>query len=480
VARHWLLGWVMLGMVVSACGGGDGDAPAAEPPPDATAAADEPPPDATAAADEPAAGESPEGDDASSDQAADDEGGFTPLAPGEGVTVSPAGTEVTSDDGRLELSFPAGAVADETVVAVTALVPGDRPGVLDGLDPAAVVYQLEPSGLTFDQPVPFVLTMDLATTDDGLIAPPVAILVGDDGDAEVAAFDAEIDPIAGTAVLTGAVEHFSMIVGQDGALAVGLEQVSPKDRKLATPWPAEVEVRNNGVPIAGVNLGLIVNAVDFGGGGPVEVDGSASHPGFALAAGASQKLGPPAPRWQCGDIGKGEYRVVVRAELGITLFSTVTFGSVGDNPINATTRSIVEKLTPDGRTTYSVSVKAAVNCELPQFNASGGGENLSVSGQVDITGPFTLQGAIVGGTVTLNFTPTDTGSIVDAATKQISSSGTFTYSGGGDSAMISGSGTYTISGAIGQPLSLAHHAGGCANPGECKDTEGDIVLTPVA
>ncbi|MDH5522141.1 MAG: hypothetical protein OEZ14_16595, partial [Acidimicrobiia bacterium] len=63
--------------------------------------------------------------------------------------------------------------------------------------------------------------------------------------------------------------------------------------------------------------------------------------------------------------------------------------------------------------------------------------------------------------------------------KLITSDGTFTYSGGGSDAQISGSGSYTISGSIGKPLTLNHDAGGCANPGECKDTEGDIILTPI-
>jgi len=120
-----------------------------------------------------------------------------------------------------------------------------------------------------------------------------------------------------------------------------------------------------------------------------------------------------------------------------------------------------------------------VDCKLPEYSASGGGEHLSVSGQVDITGPFTLQGAIVGGQVSFSFTPTDGGSIVNAETEQISSSGSFTYSGSGQDVTISGSGTYTIAGPIGKPLVLRHTGSGCANPGDCRDTEGEITLTPV-
>ncbi len=467
--RRWLLGWAMIG-AVAACGGGGTASPSVSSPSDATAVVDDGPDVdvASTAPSPPATDENSANGDAPTSSTVNDAGGFTPLAPDEGVTVTSSGAEVTSDDGRLVLSFPDGAVAEDTVVAVAALAADEWPDDLAALDPASLVYSLEPSGLTFDEPVAFALTTDLVTADDGLAQVPLAILIDDEGTGELVGLDAELDPGAGVAVVSGEIEHFSRIIWPTGTLTVGLEQVSPKDRDLGQPWKPAAQIHNGTYEVTSesgyqfaVMRDFTISAITFGSSGAAQVVGSTSHPGFKLEPGTIRKLDSPAPRWQCVDIGEGVY----------TVSATAPIDESGMSPFEAVKRWVFRQ-----NTSLVFTATASVNCQLPKFSASGGGERLTVSGEVDITAPFTLQGNVVGGQVSLAFTPTDTGSIVNAETMTISSSGTFTYSG---TANTSGSGTYTISGPIGQPLTLTHVADGCTNPGTCQGTEGGIILTPL-
>jgi hypothetical protein len=454
---------------VAACGGGGAASPSVSSPSDATAVVGEGPDlDVASTAPSTPADESSDDADAPTSSTATDAGGFTPLVPAEGVTVTPSGADVASDDGRLVLSFPKGAVADDTVVAVAVLPADEWPDDLAALDPASLVYQLEPSGLTFDDPVAFTLTTDVTTADDGLTSVPLAILIDEEGTGEFVGLDAELDLGAGVAVVSGEIEHFSRLIHPTGTLTVGLEQVSPKNRKLGQPWKPAAQIHNGTIGIQGENGEQIselrdftISAISFDSSGAAQVVGSTTHPGFKLAPGAIRRLDSPAPRWQCVDLGEGVY----------TVSATAPIDESGMSAFEAVKRWVFRQ-----NTSLVFTATASVNCQLPTFSASGGGARLSVSGEVDITAPFALQGNIVGGQVSLVFTPTDTGSIVNAETMTISSSGTFTYSG---TANTSGSGTYAISGPIGQPLVLTHIADGCTNPGTCQGTEGEIVLTPL-
>jgi len=389
----------------------------------------------------------------------------------EGEVVGPSGADLTSEDGLLSLTIPAGALAKDVPINIDALPADQWTGFLAGLDPAAIVYSLEPSGLTFDKPVAFQMTMQIDIGEDGSVVPPMAFVINDAGNAELIDLDVQLDNESGIAVLSGSIEHFSMIVGLDGGLAVGLEQVNPKERKVNTPWEAGVVVRNITKKPAGVELSITVNDIPFEGLGEVEVVGASSHHGFNLNSGEERKLDLPAPRWQCGDEGDGSYRVIVSANLGGNLISDLVQWNSGlPSPLpwksfSGNKQSI----------NYVVLAEAPVVCVIPEYQASTKSGRLSVSGKVsDVNKPFNLNGSFKGGTAQLSFEP---GLI--PLNSDISPNGWLSYSGGGSGTTVSGNGTYTLEGTLGQPLTLSYSAHGCADPGKCDDTEGVILLTPI-
>lgn len=102
------------------------------------------------------------------------------------------------------------------------------------------------------------------------------------------------------------------------------------------------------------------------------------------------------------------------------------------------------------------------------YRASGGGNGLTVSGEVgDVAEPFEIQGTFPGGKATFSYTPTsETG-------------GSVSYEGGGGGATMSGTGTYTITGEEGGPLSLTQTVSGCVDIGGCRTTTETITLTPI-
>lgn len=239
----------------------------------------------------------------------------------EGEVVGPSGAALTSKDGRLSLSIPAGALANEVPVNIEAIPADQRTGPLADLDPAAIVYGLEPSGLLFDQPVAFQVILEIDIGEDGSVTPPLAFVINDAGNGELVDLDVQLDVESGIAVLAGSIDHFSLIVGLDGGLAVGLEQVNPKERNIGSPWEAGVVIRNITKKPAGIEFSISVNSIRFEGLGEVEVVGASSHHAFNLNSGEERKLDLPVPRWQCGDEGDGSYRVVVTANLGGNLIS---------------------------------------------------------------------------------------------------------------------------------------------------------------
>jgi hypothetical protein len=75
----------------------------------------------------------------------------------QGETIGSRGGVVTSDDGRVTLEVPAGALADDVELSIE-LVDDARDGVVGG------VYAVEPAGVVFHRPA--TLTFDLAADAD--------------------------------------------------------------------------------------------------------------------------------------------------------------------------------------------------------------------------------------------------------------------------------------------------------------------------
>lgn len=108
----------------------------------------------------------------------------------------------------------------------------------------------------------------------------------------------------------------------------------------------------------------------------------------------------------------------------------------------------------------------------PSYTADGSdtnsrGDTMQVTGTIpDLSKPFTLQGAITGGTVTLKFTPKD------------DRSGRFAVSGAFG---LSGGGSYTITGEGSGPLTLKTNGRACVGAsGVCDTSNATITLTPTS
>lgn len=104
------------------------------------------------------------------------------------------------------------------------------------------------------------------------------------------------------------------------------------------------------------------------------------------------------------------------------------------------------------------------------YSASGSGDGITISGSIcgTLDAPFSLTGAIDGGSVSFTYLP--------ASEKD----GNVNYTGSGYGFSISGSGTYKVSGAEDGPLTLIQTENGCVDgvDSSCRVTTETITLTP--
>jgi hypothetical protein len=113
----------------------------------------------------------------------------------------------------------------------------------------------------------------------------------------------------------------------------------------------------------------------------------------------------------------------------------------------------------------------------PGYSIVGGAPGLTVNDQVcDITREFSVRGAVLGGEITIIFTPNA------AAEGELPDGGSYTYSGYGASATADGKGSFSMLGKLGSPVILkasgpgeVHNALGTAG----ASAEENYMLTPV-
>ncbi|MEM9068885.1 MAG: hypothetical protein AAGE52_10280 [Myxococcota bacterium] len=129
-------------------------------------------------------------------------------------TIGPEGGSITSDDGRLTLEVPAGALDAPTALRIDTLGPGEADASLEELEPR-YQYRLSPDGLTFSEPVLATLRVDESDRPteqaDGSIDVLGLVTFDASNGREIVGFGAE-EPIAGGgATYAGLLSHFSDI-----------------------------------------------------------------------------------------------------------------------------------------------------------------------------------------------------------------------------------------------------------------------------
>lgn len=127
--------------------------------------------------------------------------------------IGPEGGTITSRDGRLTLTFPPGALSEDTEITIRDIDPNELPPEFDELDPD-LAYLLEPDGIVFAVPVTATLMLDdEPVQDDGsLSALPVLLLTSSDGALEILDnLTQDVEGDANTAMISGELNHFSLL-----------------------------------------------------------------------------------------------------------------------------------------------------------------------------------------------------------------------------------------------------------------------------
>jgi hypothetical protein len=131
---------------------------------------------------------------------------------GAAATIDAAsGGSVSSDDGRLTLQVPPGALVDDTRISIETLEGDDLPEGAEG----DAAYRLEPNGLSFSAPVTATLRVDLEAlatrAEDGAREVPLLTVQSDGQEPELAANTAFAVSAEGVATVSGEIEHFSLL-----------------------------------------------------------------------------------------------------------------------------------------------------------------------------------------------------------------------------------------------------------------------------
>lgn len=147
--------------------------------------------------------------------------------PTDAAVSGDGGSSVVSDDGLVELTIPAGSVPEGTDVSVTAAAMPEEL-VVEGAD--VFVYDLEPSGLEFDNPATLALT--LPRQAEGIVLGVVAV---GDTPADLEHVPASFTVDDGTVTVTTEITHFSTFVAWIGGEQLTVIDECPQEMIVGGP-----------------------------------------------------------------------------------------------------------------------------------------------------------------------------------------------------------------------------------------------------
>ena len=259
-----------------------------------------------------------------------------------GSAVSPTPTEesrtVTSDDGKLTLKIPPGALGEDDVeITITSVPLEELPEELQEVQGAGDGYRLEPDGLQFNQPVAVRLELDRAELEDQPedgITTYALVSLTEGGERELLD-ELRTEATLGeeTVVARGELSHFSWITRTKGSLVVSLEK-KPRIQLVGATFTAKGQVGN----------GDLSDTVTMEGP-------SATFLGFGTVSALGDTLTPPHPNLDPGDSvdGTGSFKCD-QPGLG-----TYTLRGMATSVVE------VEDQEPN-RTPLTVTVDAVVEC----------------------------------------------------------------------------------------------------------------------
>ena len=163
------------------------------------------------------------------------------------ATPTPDARIVTSDDGKLTLAIPLGAVSDDQEITITTVPLAELPDPLPNVRGAGTGYKLEPDGLEFSEPVLVTLELDrneLEPEEEGAVTAYALITQSTGGGLEVLPEHLLQWTLGEEAVTISAqLTHFSWITRTKGSLTVSLEKL-PREHPLGSTFTAEGRVGN--------------------------------------------------------------------------------------------------------------------------------------------------------------------------------------------------------------------------------------------
>ncbi|MGH7489057.1 MAG: hypothetical protein ACREMY_26160, partial [bacterium] len=155
---------------------------------------------------------------------------------------TPEGTTVASDDGKLSLVIPNGAMPAGTDVSISSVAHDGLPVELSQLAGSGDGYQLEPDGLTFSQPVTATLTIDRSELADADGEQTAYALASFNATAGREVLDSETTWDGGnTITVSSQIGHFSYLSRTKGSLHVGVRNLERR-RQVGQTYELEAFV----------------------------------------------------------------------------------------------------------------------------------------------------------------------------------------------------------------------------------------------
>lgn len=138
-------------------------------------------------------------------------GGGESSGNGSSALIGPAGGTLISDDGLLTVIIPAGALVDSLQLSISPASEKDLPSRIASAIVPTNIYRLSPNDLSFSTPVSVQLRVTYVAIGDGF-ATNLPLLTTASTNVSLAKNQhLEIDEDSGTAMLSGEIDHFSII-----------------------------------------------------------------------------------------------------------------------------------------------------------------------------------------------------------------------------------------------------------------------------
>jgi hypothetical protein len=308
------------------------------------------------------------------------DGGASDATATPAATATPEGTIVTSDDGKLTLSIPNGAMPEGTEVTATSVPLAQLPLELQQLRGARDGYLLGPDGLEFSQPVTATLALDRSELPG---EPPNGssafglVSFNETAGREVLPVQTTRTSLTdGTVTVSAEINHLSYVGLTQGSLQVALQIVGPQIPANSTfTADAGAKVVDGSVARLTEPAGIFVasgqvsvDPVDEAFIGPDNEDQLNTQQGFSNPG-----------TYHCGDPGPGTYGLQaktiavvpgdggteIRTELNVELEIDVECVAGGGGPTNTPAPAGPTNTPPSGGG-GEVTVKQTAGCEHTQ------------------------------------------------------------------------------------------------------------------